>query len=1070
MKKLYFLLVFFLVGFSASAQNFVPSSGTVRLDNWQPSNYSNQFQPSISALTVKYSFSPDSLGCRVEMSAQWNLGTTVHNGNKRYEYPLISPQEISNFGLSDLEITADVYASGSKLGQIRFPISQLPNSGSGFGGTNTQTRNWNDLLIGSSAYSAKAGFTNSTSLRNLVISKVQFVGELPFKQTLAQKLTDEAQKLERENKLNEALTQYREANEINPNNSFVVSRIRDLEQKMARYNQLVQRGNQLYDNEHFLEALDEYKQAEQELPQPQSVVAQRIAEIERKSEDFTKLFNEAERIFRNSHSTESLKKSKLQFEEALKFLPYGKQELVSEKTQKIDELLEAEYQHFMEDAQLAFEHGDWIQSGRFYVEAGKIFSRPQANQRLRISVDSLSTSLTREYQEIQQESKQLQTEFLAQTASSISEVNERCFLQNYEFQKCREKYFTDLIPNVARETNELIYQQKNYSKPKIGCFQPSCKNNSSLEVSNSAQAYFNAARRKYYLQERYKSESFEKFQNDYLDRATQLNPNYFEAYFFRAEKVEKSPTNRLIWYNKALEIRPNDATALLAKKELDKNLHELLYQAIDKDQIDEIQKALEFNLMADLPDKSPNRDFNLVEYAILKDNSPILSVFLNHRDKLSQATNSDINSLFQLAVLRQKMHSFEELLINHKPELNSAFAREGKQHDAPLILATQFENVPMVKLLLQARALPNVKNLVGRTALSLAIEERHKAIATLLVENSSTSQIAIPDVFALVGVGYAELLSSVIAKGVPINTKNKAGLSLLHASILENKPKVFSILLGKQPYLEELDNKQNTPIILASRENREEFVNELIRRKVNQKAENSLGETSLFWASKNGNENLIEQFLKSGASYEKAFRLAKKRNDSKTIDNLAREMAVLAILQNNQTYFDIALAESQDVGYSAGSGDNPLLLAAKNRKNEWFLKLSEADFQRKDANGQRAIHLAIWSKNLDLVKTLIYEFPSNRKIKNDQNVSPFHFVVASGFVEALPTLLEYSKINEQDKKGWTALHYAILNDKPEIVKALMKKGANPKIKNNDKQNAKKFANKQDKKHLKDLLK
>ncbi len=66
----------------------------------------------------------------------------------------------------------------------------------------------------------------------------------------------------------------------------------------------------------------------------------------------------------------------------------------------------------------------------------------------------------------------------------------------------------------------------------------------------------------------------------------------------------------------------------------------------------------------------------------------------------------------------------------------------------------------------------------------------------------------------------------------------------------------------------------------------------------------------------------------------------------------------------------------------------------------WFIKMSEADFQRKDANGQRAIHLAIWSKNLDLVKTLIYDFPSNRKMKNDQDVSPFHFTVASGFVEA----------------------------------------------------------------------
>ncbi len=676
MKKLYFLLIFFSVGFYSLAQGLVPSSGTVRLDNWKPNSFSDEFQPSISALTVKYSFAPDSLNCRVEMSAQWNLGTSVHNRNIMYEYPLITPQEISNFSLLELEIAADVYSSGAKLGQIRFPISQLPNSGGGFGGTNSQSRNWNDLLIGSSAYATKNGFTNSTSFRNLTISKIRFSGELPFKQTLAQKLTEQARKLERENKLNEALNQYKEANEINPNKAFVLSRIRELEQKMARYNELVQRGNQLYGNQHFLEALDEYRKAENELPQPQSEVIQRIAEIERKTEDFTKLFNEAERSFRNSHSTEGLKQSKLQFEEALKLLPYGKKELVSQKIEKIDELLEAEYQHFMNDASLAFEHRDWVQAGRFYVEASKIFSRPQAERQLRIARDSLSASLTREYSQIQQESKRLQDEFLEQTAGAISEVNERCFLQNYEFQKCREKHFSDLIPNVARETNDLIYQQNSYSKPQISCFQPSCKNNSNLEVSNSAQAYFNAARRKYYLQERYESENFEKFQNDYLDRATQLNPNYFEAYFFRAEKVEKSPTNRLIWYNKALEIRPNDATALLAKKELDKNLHELLYQAIEHDQIDEIQKALEFNLMANLPEKSPKRDFNLVEYAILKDNAPILSVFLSHRDKLSKATNSDINSLFQLAVLRQKMHSFEELLINHKPELNSAFARE----------------------------------------------------------------------------------------------------------------------------------------------------------------------------------------------------------------------------------------------------------------------------------------------------------------------------------------------------------------------------------------------------------
>jgi len=89
---------------------------------------------------------------------------------------------------------------------------------------------------------------------------------------------------------------------------------------------------------------------------------------------------------------------------------------------------------------------------------------------------------------------------------------------------------------------------------------------------------------------------------------------------------------------------------------------------------------------------------------------------------------------------------------------------------------------------------------------------------------------------------------------------------------------------------------------------------------------------------------------------------------------------------------------------------------------------------------------AMKNKDLEAVKQLLKEDPkpSSLKYDNSHGYTPLHWAAIHGNAEIVEYLLDKgAKVNKRANSDYTPLHLAIdLNNDPEIVKVLIKHGAN----------------------------
>ncbi len=279
-------------------------------------------------------------------------------------------------------------------------------------------------------------------------------------------------------------------------------------------------------------------------------------------------------------------------------------------------------------------------------------------------------------------------------------------------------------------------------------------------------------------------------------------------------------------------------------------------------------------------------------------------------------------------------------------------------------------------------------------------------------------------IFALVLMGFDQVLRSLTLSPKMLDTPNKNGLTPLHCAASNGYLNTTQALLSLGANTCVLNNQKQYPIFSAlfmpmlddDLENlklNKAAIFKLLRDKGNQQLEHqdSNGETVLHRMALNGFNDLIDELLISNS------RLAYIKN------NHSHYPIHTAIL-NNQEEAVSSLLNENSADLADGNGWKPLHFAARQANNmilEKCLKypghLDETDIQ-----GRTPLMLAAELGNLDAVAMLI-NHQAKTDLTDNQGLTVLHHAVKSGNPELVRWLLENAKldVNARDDHNHTPL-------------------------------------------------
>ncbi len=156
--------------------------------------------------------------------------------------------------------------------------------------------------------------------------------------------------------------------------------------------------------------------------------------------------------------------------------------------------------------------------------------------------------------------------------------------------------------------------------------------------------------------------------------------------------------------------------------------------------------------------------------------------------------------------------------------------------DKPLILAVKGDDISIVKLLIDAKALVNEKSQGGNTALLCAVNNKNADMVKLLID----------------------------AKALVDEKDNKGMTALIYATIY-GKIDIVKLLIDAKALVDEKDNKGVTALMYATVNGKTDIVKLLIDAKALVNEKNQDGKTALIYATMYGNADMVKFLINAKA-------------------------------------------------------------------------------------------------------------------------------------------------------------------------------------------------------------
>ena len=255
-----------------------------------------------------------------------------------------------------------------------------------------------------------------------------------------------------------------------------------------------------------------------------------------------------------------------------------------------------------------------------------------------------------------------------------------------------------------------------------------------------------------------------------------------------------------------------------------------------------------------------------------------------------------------------------------------------------------------------------------------------------------------------------------IDQGVGVNTTSPDGATALHWAAHWGATDLAERLLSAGALVDASNELGITPISIACRNGSEAMVDLLLKAKADAKGSEPSGETVLMSCARTGSLGAVEQLLAAGAE-----------PNSAEVDS-GQTALMWATAGGHWEIVDLLIGAGADVNASSSGKFTPLMFAARTGDLKSAELLLDAGAEVNVATEDGLSPLLIASASLDAITG-----------------SDYRLVIEESQHESLGALLldRGADVTQSDQYGMTALHYAVEMNKPSLLKALLKRGADP---------------------------
>ncbi|NOR54737.1 MAG: hypothetical protein GQ531_00865 [Sulfurovum sp.] len=305
------------------------------------------------------------------------------------------------------------------------------------------------------------------------------------------------------------------------------------------------------------------------------------------------------------------------------------------------------------------------------------------------------------------------------------------------------------------------------------------------------------------------------------------------------------------------------------------------------------------------------------------------------------------------------------------------------------------------------------------------------------------------EIFKAIKAQDNALFDQLITTVDDLSIKNKSNYSLLWASIHYHDFYALERLIELGVDMNEFDqNALKTPVYWAAMINDTKLLKVLLNHGADVDSKDRFGSMALSTAMyKCNNFEAIKILLDNGANPYLKDKRGKTVFDKQPIscekkENIVKMRQLLKGRDNKALkHKAINLNKKAKIGYEQEEE------LRKNKKFDKYLS-TLSDINRMNSNGSTPLHIAVATKHYYAIKKLI-EKGADINVLDGQNGewTPFNYTIAINDIKALKIFLDNgADINFFHKNKSTVLNDAIRTCNVQMVKLLLDKGANPRLK------------------------
>ena len=376
---------------------------------------------------------------------------------------------------------------------------------------------------------------------------------------------------------------------------------------------------------------------------------------------------------------------------------------------------------------------------------------------------------------------------------------------------------------------------------------------------------------------------------------------------------------------------------------------------------------------------------------------------------------------------------------------------ENDRGNTALRLAVQHDRADVVEALLQAGAS------VHRGApLMLA---PNATIARLLVEHGAgvneVDQFGESALWRAAENARVAVVEALLQAGAYVNTANRQGKTALWQAAADGREDVVEALVRAGADVNKAHRRGDTPLIVAANK---AIATMLIERGADVNAANNRGQSAV-WRAAHSREDVVEVLLQAGAdvntadangnaplsvtpSARIATMLIERGANVNVVNNRGQSALWQAVSRRDEAVVEVLLRAGADVNEADNNGDAPLVPAA--RAGFWSIvmmlvrsnRLANIDALIDD--GKTALWLAVKSGGDEVVEALV-KAGANVNIADRFGDAPLSTAPNKAIAKML--IERGADANAVNERGESALWWAALNGRADVVEVLLQAGA-----------------------------